>query len=356
MTRVRSFRGPGCWLAGLVLVAVFALGGCGGSSTALAPSYLYVDNYGVTMLGLRLVQHDSHLTGNMEALLPIEATRAEEAHFSGATILDSKGNEVTGTNSTDPFTGRSDNGACGGASACIEDLKTAITGSLGNGNRLSIDLGYGNTLFGEQTLIGERKGSNLVFDIGGTGSPNIALQPASDKSIHTARSQVFARLPIVVKTTDLNVEAQTMRELDWHAIDVDAETLQYYDGENRSVVDSCTFGQDFSGNVAQMQEDVADDAYELRKANRELEEYRHLGGDYVAYGKYTGIVSALESEVHKDAERLQGAVDAANEAIVAARRNQPKILGNRVLCFAKAAAAHLSEIALHLAPSLLAAG
>jgi hypothetical protein len=349
LSRVRSFLGPGAWSVGLILATVFALGGCGGSATGLAPSYLYVNKYGVTMLGLRLVQRDSHLTGNMEALLPIEATHAEEAHFSGATILDSKGNEV-------PFPPRSDANACGGTSACIEQLKTAVTGTLGNGDRVSIDLGYGNTLFGEQTLIGERKGSNLVFDIGGTGTPNATLQPASDQSIHRARSKVFARLPVVIRATELAVETQTLKELDWHALDVDAETLQYYDGENPSVVDSCTFGQDFSSYIAQMQEDIGVDAYELQKANRELGKYRRLDNSFVAYGKDSGIVSELESEAHTDAERMQGDVEEANDAIVVARQNQPKILGNRALCFVKTYAQHLGEVVLHLAPSLLAAG
>jgi len=335
--------------AAVVVVAGCGIPGVGGGSTpTLAGSYLYTDKYHSAMLALRLVQHHSQLTGTFESLLPVSSQQAAQDNV-GITVLDQHGNPVPwpAANSTDPATGRSDNGACGGTSACLEELKAAITGQVGNRGRISIDLGWGVQFFGDQTLIAELHGRTLVFRINGTDT---VFHPAGERSIQEVYGEVFTTLrTLLIPAANLDQEAQYLRGPT--SLTDDVSGLQgVLDNVNQNPNGFlnpyvCEFQQSFTDQVNQTQQDINAEAKDVQRAQAELKPYEHQGSTLAAYGRSSGAVSELQAAITTAVAKINDTVKKANGVIAEANRDAPNIIN--VMNGAGCAASHSLDIGLH---------
>jgi hypothetical protein len=327
-----------------------------GSSHRLSPAYLYTDKYGAIMYVLRLVQHRSQLTGNAEVLQTVTSKQADEDNIV-ATILDKNGHVVPWTSSdSEGFDGRPDHGACGGTSACLEQYGTSLTGQLGNSHRVSITFPGDSFVLDQQTMIGRRRGDDLVFSDHGT---EITFRPASEAEIQRANVRVHSALPMVIQTADLHDEAQYLKGDNGLADDVSnlKSILDDASQSNPTIFLNpavCDFQQGFSDQVSQTQTDVSALAKEIEKGRKQLAPYLRPGTALAAYGKHSGYVSELQSAIAGSVQSVDDTVRHANVTIAQANHDAPKIINalNGVGCYVQ----HVGEAAFHLLPNLLAAG
>jgi hypothetical protein len=345
------------------VAAAIALAACGSSSPRLAPSYLYTDGYHTTMYALHVVEHDGRITGTAQALQSVTSEQAGEDSCC-MRILDRYGHAVSwlAGNSKDLSTGRSDHGACGGTSACVEQLDSAITGQVGDDGRVSIhfsDAIEGGRVFGSSTtLIGERSGDTLVFDIDGTAT---RFRPADERSLRRARSAFYTALrTIVIPSTDLSDEAEALSG-DTIQQDADAlksivdDTIQFWGGNATQLNPYvCDFQQRFTEQRAILQDHIDFEAKEIQAARAELEPFMQPNSPRGAYGQHSGDVSGLQAAIRDDVSRIDEAVRTANTAVDEANKHKGDIinLGNGAGCGFQ----HWLENMSHFTPNLLAAG
>jgi hypothetical protein len=331
----------------------------GGSQQAtLAPGYLSVTP--VSAVELQVVQHDSHISGSLSALIPISTGDASSFRYaSGFSILDDHGQPIP--NNYDNKNG------CNGPTACIVSLNLPMVGTI-SGNRVSLTFENTVVLTGpiHSTTIAELRGADLVWPTGSSltpSSPNglqfsdatggtLRMSPASNANLASAQSSFYHHFPAIVQAFDLahyaalvdpkacpNISADPGQSwsgcspyidahpgsIDWDGLAIDLGNLNDY--TNTYVSDSSDFTAEClsssfdESNVQEaestLQRDMNEAGTIVVAASNALKNAE--GGPNAKFvGEQTNATQLLRSSIKSAAAQMNSVVDQANPTLAKA--------------------------------------
>jgi hypothetical protein len=341
-----------------LLLSALALAACGrsGGPPRLAGAYVYADPQSREMFALDFVQHGATLTGNARYLNTVTAGQAQEEKFKGAEFVVA-GNRVlpwNATNSANLANGLTDDGACGGKSACFERLEIGAAGRLGNNDRISVTFqGPLGAIFGAHTILGSFAHGDLSFSVAGT---SITLRPTTEQGVQATYNRVLATLPEAIQTASLSERAELLEKPSSLSEDVEGLNTALEEAKEGPFPNPfvCEFEALFSRQIDAVQEDVRWKDALVAKAHQELQPYLTPGTRLYAYAQASGYVAKLTAAEKATIRNINKETSEANAIIAKANQDAPSMIN--VLNGIKCAVGKELETEFHLLPLYQQAG